>query len=313
MKKIYFILFAVVAALSFTACSDGDQPSGNSIFVNDEAKPDAFEQWLLENFTYPYNVEVLYRMKDTEIDHKYTLTPADSAKCAKLAMIVKYLWYDAYAEVAGPDFVKANTPRVLQFIGSLAIEKRLWNVAERSLPPDPVRMADYTQAQMDLGATLCTRARPRCGECPLGELCVAHRDGRTGELPFARPKKKVPQRETAMVWLRDAHGRTLLQQRPARGIWASLWSLPEVDAGDIDAASAIASRHGRIIHPPQGLPAIEHAFTHYRLRIHPLLFDGVAAKDRVRDNDGLRWATRGELASLGIPAPVRRLIEKEDP
>lgn len=122
MKKIYFILFAVVAALSFTACSDGDQPSGNSIFVNDEAKPDAFEQWLLENFTYPYNVEVLYRMKDTEIDHKYTLTPADSAKCAKLAMIVKYLWYDAYAEVAGPDFVKANTPRVLQFIGSLAIE-----------------------------------------------------------------------------------------------------------------------------------------------------------------------------------------------
>ncbi len=121
MKKIYFILLAAVAALGFTACSDGDQPSGDSIFVNDSAAPDAFEQWLLENFTYPYNVEVLYRMKDTEIDHTYTLTPADSAKCAKLAMIVKYLWYDAYAEVAGPDFVKANTPRVLQFIGSLAI------------------------------------------------------------------------------------------------------------------------------------------------------------------------------------------------
>lgn len=228
--------------------------------------------------------------------------------------ILAQAWGEPFAILDG------NVKRVLARLhgiegwpGSLAIEKRLWNVAERSLPPDPVRMADYTQAQMDLGATLCTRARPRCGECPLGELCVAHRDGRTGELPFARPKKKIPQRETAMVWLRDAHGRTLLQQRLARGIWASLWSLPEVDAGDIDAASAIASRHGRIIHPPQGLPAIEHAFTHYRLRIHPLLFDGVAAKDRVRDNDGLRWATRGELASLGIPAPVRRLIEKEDP
>ena len=123
MKKLYIFLLAAATAFSFTACSDDDKPGGESIFSNTtESKPDNFEQWLLENFTYPYNIDVLYRMKDIEIDHKYTLTPADSAKCAKLAIIVKYLWFDAYAEVAGADFVKTNVPRVLSFIGSLAIE-----------------------------------------------------------------------------------------------------------------------------------------------------------------------------------------------
>lgn len=122
MKKIYIMLLAVATAFCFTACSDEDKPGGNSIFpLEPTTKFDKFEQWLLDNFTYPYNIEVLYRMKDIEIDHSYTLTPADSAKCAKLAIIVKYLWFDAYAEVAGPEFVKMNVPRTLQFIGSLAV------------------------------------------------------------------------------------------------------------------------------------------------------------------------------------------------
>ena len=122
MKKLYIILMAVAVTLGFTACSE-DKPGGESIFpTNPTTQYDNFEKWLLENFTYPYNVEVLYRMKDVETDQNYTLTPADSAKCAKLAIIVKYLWFDAYAEVAGPDFVKNNVPRVLSFIGSLAIE-----------------------------------------------------------------------------------------------------------------------------------------------------------------------------------------------
>ncbi|MBO6217616.1 MAG: putative zinc-binding metallopeptidase [Prevotella sp.] len=121
MKNIYILIIAATVALGFTACSD-DDPSGKSIFPTESTtKLDEFEQWLLENFTYPYNVEVLYRMKDIESDQSYTLTPADSAKCAKLAKIVKYLWFDAYSEVAGPEFVKYNVPRVLQFIGSLAM------------------------------------------------------------------------------------------------------------------------------------------------------------------------------------------------
>ncbi len=121
MIKMSLCLLVLLAGV-FVSCSD-EELSDQSIFpTTPETNPDAFEQWLLENFTYPYNVEVLYRLKDTEIDHAYTLTPADSAKCAKLAIIVKYLWFDAYAEIAGSNFVKMNVPRVLQFIGSLAIE-----------------------------------------------------------------------------------------------------------------------------------------------------------------------------------------------
>lgn len=89
MKNIFILIIAATVALGFTACSD-DDPSGKSIFPTESTtKLDEFEQWLLENFTYPYNVEVLYRMKDIESDQSYTLTPADSAKCAKLAKIVK--------------------------------------------------------------------------------------------------------------------------------------------------------------------------------------------------------------------------------
>lgn len=196
------------------------------------------------------------------------------------------------------------------------IEKRLWAITEASLPTSPktsLRMADYTQAQMDLGATVCTRSRPRCGVCPFDDLCVARLSGRVAELPTSKPKKTIPQRETRMLWLRDDKGRTLLQRRPATGIWASLWSLPEFD--DVDVAKNMAQQYAKLGHRTDALelPLIEHAFTHYRLRIHPHLFDDVAPLAHVSDNDDLRWVTREELAALGIPAPVRKLIEKEIP
>jgi len=199
--------------------------------------------------------------------------------------------------------------------GLPAVERRLWAIAEASLPaalPACARMADYTQAQMDLGATICTRGRPRCDACPLAKGCVAKREDRITQLPTPRPKKAIPQRQTRMLWLRDVDGRTLLQRRPANGIWAALWSLPEAD--DIDAALSIARQHAKWADATamRELPGIEHVFTHFRLRIRPLLFDGVAPAARVGDNDGLRWASRAELAGLGIPAPVRKLIE-EDP
>ena len=120
MKKIYLFLLLAVSGFAFTACSDDDKPGGESIFPTTSPQRDAFEEWLLKNFTYPYNVDFQYKMQDIETDKKYTLVPADSAKCAKLAKIVKFLWFDAYAEVVGQDFVKENVPRVLTLVGSPA-------------------------------------------------------------------------------------------------------------------------------------------------------------------------------------------------
>lgn len=119
MKKInYMLLIATVLAL-LSSCSE-DKLSGDTIFSEASPQRDAFDEWLLKNYTYPYNVDFKYRMEDIESDMKYTLVPADSAKSAKLAIIVKYLWFDAYSEVINAEFVKLNVPRTIHLIGSPA-------------------------------------------------------------------------------------------------------------------------------------------------------------------------------------------------
>jgi A/G-specific adenine glycosylase len=191
--------------------------------------------------------------------------------------------------------------------GMPAVEKRLWAIAERLLPA--ARLADYTQAQMDFGATLCTRADPACAICPMQDGCVALREGRVSSLPSPKPGRALPEREACMLVIEDAECRVLLQRRPPTGVWASLWSLPEqpdvaaardwFDAhadGDFDAAHAG--------------DAILHGFSHYRLRIHPRRIAGVRARSAVGDNPGLRWAARTELPAIALPAPVRRLLEE---
>lgn len=199
--------------------------------------------------------------------------------------------------------------------GSREVEKRLWHLAEAALPqrlPARARMADYTQAQMDLGATVCTRSRPRCEACPLSGGCLARQTGRTAELPGKRPSKPLPLRQTQMLWLRDASGHTLLLRRPSRGIWGALWSLPE--AADHAALQQLASRHVQLATPMQPLPAFVHVFSHFRLNIQPFHAHGQRLDLPAGQADAaLRWAAPEELATLGLPAPIRKLIEDSAP
>ena len=122
-KKLISFISLVFIALAFVACSD-EGPKQPSIFPTKPVNRNNFEQWLLKNYTYPYNVEVQYKLVDGETDINYTLSPADSAKSAQLAIIIKYLWFDAYNEVAGPELVKQSAPRVLQMVGSSAFTRQ---------------------------------------------------------------------------------------------------------------------------------------------------------------------------------------------
>jgi A/G-specific adenine glycosylase len=222
------------------------------------------------------------------------------------AAILSQAWGDPHAILDG------NVKRVLARVfgiegwpGTPANEKKLWAIAESLLPAE--RMADYTQAQMDFGATLCTRHDPACVLCPLQHDCIALRDGRVAELPTPKPGKPLPERSAVMLLIRDSEHRVLLQRRPPTGIWASLWSLPE--AADHDSARDWFERHVDGDYASgAALDDILHAFTHYRLRMHPLAWRDVALRDRVDDNDSLRWVAYDTLASLGIPAPVRSLL-----
>lgn len=120
MKKyIYIVILGLAVGLGLCSCSE-DAPSDPTNFPTTPVERNAFDQWLLKNFTYPYNVSFLYKMKDIESDMTKNLVPADSAKSTKLAIIIKYLWFDAYAEAIGPDFIKENVPRVIHLIGSPA-------------------------------------------------------------------------------------------------------------------------------------------------------------------------------------------------
>jgi len=186
-----------------------------------------------------------------------------------------------------------------------AVEKQLWQHAEAHTPN--ARIADYTQAIMDLGATVCVRSRPRCEFCPLVRDCVAHRDDLTAQLPSRKPGKSIPTRATVMLILRDTQGRVLLERRGPQGVWSGLWSLPE--ATDPDAAWRIAQQHARV-DDAQTLTPFTHVFSHYRLAIEPLLFDGATARQRIADNPQLRWCNADALAALGLPAPVRSLLLK---
>ena len=229
------------------------------------------------------------------------------------AAIASQAWNDRHAILDG------NVKRVMSryhgvegYPGLPTVEKKLWalvdaHVASPQLPD--TRLADYTQAQMDLGATLCTRSDPACVLCPLQDECVARREGRVAELPTPTPGKTPPQKYAHVLWAEDAQGRILMLRRPPTGIWASLWTLPQAD--DADAARQWFDEHlsGEYA-GAQALSPIDHAFSHYKLQLQPLR---VRAESRARigDNDDLRWVAREELTSLGIPAPIRKLLTNQ--
>ncbi|MEG2806332.1 A/G-specific adenine glycosylase [Stenotrophomonas sp.] len=223
------------------------------------------------------------------------------------AAILSQAWNDRFAILDG------NVKRVLTryhgidgFPGLPKVEKVLWALAEAHVAHVPdARMADYTQAQMDLGATVCTRSRPACVICPLQHACVARRDGRTDQLPTAKPSKVLPEREAVALLLRDAHGRVLLQKRPDTGIWAQLWTLPQADSGIALQDWFDAHVHGSL-DDAEALPVLQHTFSHYRLHLQVL---AQRVQGLRHEAPGLRWVDAATLATLGLPAPIRTLLD----
>lgn len=227
------------------------------------------------------------------------------------AAILAQTWGERHAILDG------NVRRVLArwhglsgWPGETATQRELWRHAEEHTPAQ--RVADYTQAIMDLGATLCVRARPHCVRCPVAPGCVALRDGLTAELPARKPTRDKPTRTTTMLIARDAQARVLLERRPPVGIWAGLWSLPEIETTGDDANDApqrLFERYAVRGDAATALTPFVHSFSHYHLRITPLLLEGAAPLARVADAGDRAWYAPAELAALGLPAPVRKLLD----
>jgi len=185
--------------------------------------------------------------------------------------------------------------------GRPAVERRLWALAEHYTPE--ARLVDFTQAMMDLGATLCRRGRPDCARCPFADVCVAHARGEEKQFPESKPKNAVPTRATTMLLLQDREGRVLLEQRPSSGLWGGLWSLPQFD--DVEALQAWLD-----VHAPGGelAPAwtpFTHVFSHFRLEItpQPARIERLDAVGEARC-----WYDPRDPASIGLAAPVKALL-----
>ncbi len=189
--------------------------------------------------------------------------------------------------------------------GQRYVEQQLWQLAEAATPKK--RTADYTQAIMDLGATLCTRSKPRCNECPVGKECEAFRLGRIAEFPGKKPRKALPVKDVWMSVVVNRKGEVLLRKRPPTGIWGGLWSLPEFT--DQNALSSWYEKYAITSSRQKVLEPVRHTFTHFQLVIHPCIGEAQENASIVADTGSESWHSLSQLSELGLPTPVRRILQ----
>jgi A/G-specific adenine glycosylase len=195
-----------------------------------------------------------------------------------------------------------NVKRVLARCFGIEGEKAQWELAAKLLPARSIEA--YTQALMDLGATVCTRARPACGRCPLARDCVALGEDRVAELPSPRKRRPLPRRRA--TWLVLQHqGAVLLERRPSPGIWGGLWVFPEGASRDV--RSFCRKNLSIEITNARKMAVIEHGFTHFRLNIHPV-HCGVHRILPRAEAPGRIWLDMKDAVSAAVPAPVKKLL-----
>lgn len=193
--------------------------------------------------------------------------------------------------------VLARHALIDEWPGRARVERKLWEEAERRTPGR--RVADYTQAIMDLGATVCTRHRPACERCPVAGDCGARAADQVARLPTPRPRARRRERSARFMILSDPSGRVLLQRRPPAGIWGGLWCLPEPDeVPQIDG-------HGRLRPTPAPL---RHPFTHFVLLMSFEHRRVQTPPAWLQDRDDWQWFALDELDRLGLPEPIRRVL-----
>lgn len=194
--------------------------------------------------------------------------------------------------------------------GEASVNTALWSLAESLLPSS--RAADYVQAQMDLGATLCTARKPACSRCPLIQDCVAHRTARTTVLPTRKPRREQAHREAWLLLIEDEQGHVLLEQRPGTGIWGGLWCPPVIPLGE-DRVQILRNRFGVAMQDEQGEETIEHSFTHFDLSLHPLRGRAQLLDDAIAEPGVTAWHRPQALCEgiVALPAPVARYFAKD--
>ena len=181
--------------------------------------------------------------------------------------------------------------------------KQLWQKAEQFTPSG--RVADYTQAIMDLGAIVCTRSSPKCHECPFERHCQANLMQTIDRYPGRKPKRNIPTRNVRMLIIESVEG-ILLQQRPQTGIWGGLWSFPELSGRN---PGPYVENLGYTISKSVPLPPLRHTFTHYQLEIEPLHLFVEAGNSIAEPAANSTWFDPANPSILGLSGVVTKILE----
>ena len=199
---------------------------------------------------------------------------------------------------------------IIDWPGEKKITERLWDFAEKHTPNK--RNADFSQAMMDLGATLCVRGKPRCEDCPFEKFCIARAKGIEKKLPQAKPRKTLPVREVCFIILQKKPNFVLLEKRPSTGVWANLWGLPEIPAGSsLEEIKRYCRDRFRLDLDSLVLgETFRHTFSHFHLDITPIITSITKTRLALVEDAARIWYNLRDPQALGLSAPVKFLLEK---
>lgn len=202
--------------------------------------------------------------------------------------------------------VLARYKAVQGWTGGTQVNKQLWEISTHYTPK--VRVADYTQAIMDLGATLCTRSKPRCGDCPLQTTCLALQQNRVGELPTPKARKIIPVKQSVFIIVINKDKQVLLEKRPPTGIWGGLWSVPEL--ASVSELDAWLNKKSIGVIKQKPLTIRRHTFSHYHLDYQPILVHVNNPINNVLEAEKTLWYKHLQTKNIALPAPVKLIFDE---
>ena len=193
---------------------------------------------------------------------------------------------------------------IMEWAGKLSVEKKLWEIASDNLPKTNKYIQTYTQALMDLGATVCKRSQPLCNNCPLQSECISFKKNLTKDIPISKPKKTLLTKEIYLLVL-DSNHSYLFKKKPSKGIWAGLWSMPELENFE-NSENWIKENLGEGNFKILKLGKHKTAFTHYKLNIHfqYISFDTL----KLPKINNYKWIEKSNLKSAALPSPIRKIL-----
>ena len=202
--------------------------------------------------------------------------------------------------------VLARFKAIQGWTGGVKINKQLWEISALYTPA--ARVADYTQAIMDLGATVCTRSKPRCTECPLQSNCLAIQQRCVHELPTPKPRKIVPVKQSIFIIVINRDKQIFLEKRAPVGIWGGLWSVPEL-ASHTELDAWLQAKSIQVI-KKQPLAIRRHTFSHYHLDYQPIVLYVDNLINNVLEAEKTLWYKHQQTKNIALPAPVKQLFDE---